>query len=98
MKGSGGMLAWNPSIRISGFVSALVVEVLLPVFEWFDEREAIVAGIFRIGRFVGFSAFTGPDGFSDETAARMMRRWVEENGLGGKFVHPCEGNRSCREG
>lgn len=77
MKGPGGMLAWKLSIRISGFVSALVVEVLLPVFEWSDEREAVVAGIFRIGRFVGFSAFTGPNGFSNETTALMMMRWVE---------------------
>jgi len=48
---------------------------------------------------VGFSTFTGTDGFSDETAARMMRRWVEdENGLDGKFDDLCEGNWGCREG
>lgn len=50
---------------------------------------------------MGFSTVTGADGFSDETAARMMRRWVEEeeeNGLDGKFDDLCEGNWSCREG
>lgn len=51
---------------------------------------------------MGFSAFAAVDsggrgdGFSDETEARMMRRWV--GWRDGKFGDLCEGNWRWREG